>query len=132
MSQEFISNWWSIELEPGWLSEAENECWSFWLEDGMGALQISAYKYDTEPIPATDLTELMENQIPEGIAHEKTQAGEFSGVEVNYVEQGNFWYKLWVTKGSLLLFITYNCDAKDKTIERDAVEKMLAGLKTRM
>jgi hypothetical protein len=132
MSQEFISDWWAIRLEPGWFSAKDDECISFWHEDGIGALQIGAYRYDDESIPETALAEFMQNQIPDGIAQEKTQSGEFSGVQVNYIEEGNFWRKLWVTKSSLLVFITYSCDAEDQTIERVSIERMLGSLKARV
>lgn len=132
MSEEFISDWWTIELEGGWFAEREGECTNIWREDGVGALQISAYRHETEPVPETDLAEFIGNEIPTNIAQQKTKAGEFSGLRVDYIEEGKFWRKLWVTKGSLLVFVTYNCGAEDQTIERTSVEKMLRSLKSRV
>ena len=132
MSEQFVSSWWSIQLEPGWFAEREPECASFWRKDGVGALQISAYKHDNGSLPGDDLAEFMENEVPENVTRQKTQLGEFLGYEVDYILEGTFWRKVWITKDSLLMFITYTSDAEDRRVESVAVDKMLASLKSRL
>jgi hypothetical protein len=41
------------------------------------------------------------------------------------------WRKRWVHKGPLLLFVTYNSDSQDLSVETEAVNQMLSTLKSR-
>jgi hypothetical protein len=132
MSNEFTSDWWSIELEPGWFAHPEAECISFRSEGGVGAFQISSYRHEAETVPMTDLNAFMENEIPADVLPQKTKSGEFSGFGVDYIDEGKFWRKQWVTKGSVLVFVMYNCDAEDQTVEKTSVSKMLTSLKSRV
>jgi hypothetical protein len=43
---EYRSSWWSIDLLPGWSADEQPDCVAFARDDGVGALQISAYKHD--------------------------------------------------------------------------------------
>lgn len=62
---EYRSSWWSIDLLPGWSAEQSPECVSFYRDDGVGPLQISAYKHDRGAIPPGDLDDLTANEFPD-------------------------------------------------------------------
>jgi hypothetical protein len=125
----YKSSWWSIDLLPGWWTDEEPRCTTFFREDGVGALQISAYKTETVTIPETDLRDFTEGQFPDGIALQTVDCGEFSGNGVEYVADGKFWLKRWVSKGPLLLYITYNSDANPRNLESVDIGHMLDTLK---
>ena len=113
MTHDFIAPWGSIQVPDGWLSEQEDECATFWREEGVGALQISAHSHDSGSVPAEDLEDFTQ----------------FVGVGIDYIADGKFWRKRWVHEGPLLLFVTYNSDAGNRTVEMEAVNEMLATLK---
>jgi hypothetical protein len=129
MTHEFTAPWWSIEVADGWLSEQENECATFWREDGVGALQISAHSNDSGSIPPEELEDFTKGEFPDDSELKTTRCGRFVGVGIDYVADGNFWRKRWVHEGPLLLFVTYNSDANNRGVEMDAVNEMLATLK---
>jgi hypothetical protein len=128
---EYESTWWAIELPSGWLAEPEEDCVSIWSEEGVGALQISAYKRDHEPINDKDLYEFVGNELPRGVNPRNISCGEFTGLYIPYVQDNQYWQKWMICEGSTMLFVTYNCDPKDKVLEIQAVDKMLNTLKSR-
>ena len=129
MWDKYKSTWWSIELAPDWFAEREADCTSIWREDGVGALQISAYKYDTGLAPENDLDEFMSGEFPGDTPIRSVTCGQFAGVGVEYEIDEKFWQKRWLTSGALLVFVTYNSDAKDRSVEIEAINEMLATLK---
>ena len=70
MTHEFKAPWWSIQVATGWFSEQEDECATFWREDGVGALQISAHSHDTGTVPQNDLDDFTRDEFPDGAALE--------------------------------------------------------------
>lgn len=129
MTQEFRAPWWSILLASDWLSEQEDGCASFWREDGVGALQISAHSHDSGSVPADDLKDFTKGEFPDDATLKTIRCGQFVGVGIDYVADGKFWRKRWVHQGPLLLFVTYNSDVDDRAVELEAVNEMLATLK---
>ena len=129
MSDNYKSAWWSIELAPDWFAEREADCTSIWREDGVGALQISAYKYDSGLTPEDDLHDFMSGEFPADTPIKSVTCGQFAGVGVEYEIDEKFWQKRWLTSGPLLVFVTYNSDAKDRAVEVEAINEMLATLK---
>jgi hypothetical protein len=128
--REYRSSWWSIDLLPGWSADEQPECVAFARDDGVGALQISAYKHDSGTIPAGDLHDFTEGEFPDDSTLEPVTCGAMSGVGVDYVADGNFWLKRWLHNGPLLVYATYNCEAADRAAELANVNPMLATLKS--
>ena len=92
MWDEFKSTWWSIEVAPDWSAETEVECASIWREEnGVGALQISAHKYDSGLIPEDDLNDFMRGEFPSNTSIESVTCGQFAGLGVEYVLDEKFW-----------------------------------------
>ena len=130
--QEFESIWWSINLLPDWCAEQENSCTSLWSYEGVGALQVSAYKKTDEVVSEKDISELSEGGYPEGAEVNDDLSGAFKGIRVSFSENGKYWRKWWLCNDSLMLFITYNCDVEDQRIEIEKVEKMISTLKPKV
>ena len=129
MWDKYKSTWWSIELCSDWFAEREEDCTSIWREDGVGALQISAYKYDPGLTPEDDFNDFMRGEFPADTPIKSVTCGQFSGVGVEFEIDEKFWQKRWLTSGPLLVFVTYNSDAKDRAVEVEAINEMLATLK---
>jgi hypothetical protein len=110
-SPEYKSAWWSIYLVPNWLVDEDAACVSFTKDDGVGALQISAYKHDSGVAPLDELHGFIAGECPEGVPTQPVACGAFQGLGVDYVAEGRFWLKRWLLPG-LATFVTYNCNAK--------------------
>jgi hypothetical protein len=120
---------WSIQLSKNWESEVNEECYTFFHPEGYGALQISDYTKDT-PITDEDIIDLVEFNEEEKLHLRKVKFGDFEGLHLVYSDEKNtFWRKWWVKNDQLLLFITYNCDVKDKEYNVNTINKMLSSLR---
>ena len=126
--QEFESTWWSINLLPDWHAEQGVSCTTLWSDDGVGALQVSAYKKTDESVSEKDISELSEGGYPYGAEVKSDRSGVFKGIQASFSENGKYWRKWWLCSDSLMLFITYNCDVEDQRIEVEKVEQMISTL----
>ena len=127
----YRSTWWSIKVSPTWCAQTDPECTSFYRHDGVGALQISAYKNDHRAVIDDDLLEFSAGEFPEGKSTQYVRCGKFTGLGIEYVTGNSFWLKRWLRNGSLLLFVTYNSDSKDYALEMHDVNQMLNTLSPR-
>ena len=128
MRQKYKSAWWSVELPDNWEAEQDEDCATFTSERGVGALQISAYRRDDEIVTDEDLLDFAEDDLVEGENSQSVSFGEFVGLETSYFANEGFSRKLWLQSGSLLLFITYNCAAEERTVETEDVNLILKSL----
>lgn len=125
----YESIWWSMEVASGWLANEDTECITFCRADGVGALQISAYKHDSGLVPPSDLHDFIKDRVLDEATLQHVNCGDFAGSGVEYVLHGDFWLKRWLRSGPLLLYVTYNSNAKDRALEIDDVNQMITTLK---
>lgn len=124
---KFVS--WSIKLPVNWQPDEEENCVTFTAENGVGALQISAYRHDNKDVTYKDLLGFAEDKLVEGVELQNITCGEFTGIGISYLVDGNYWRKWWLWRGSLLLYVTYNCSAEERLVEMDSVDQMMSSLK---
>ena len=74
------------------------------------------------------MLEFAEDDLVEGVTPQNVSCGEFVGFEASYFADENFWRKLWLRSGSLLLFVTYTCAAEERAIETEDVNQILESL----
>jgi len=128
---EYESVWWSMEVASGWLADGSAECITFCREDGTGALQISAYKHESGIVPEDDVRDFIRDESPDEAILQQVSCGEFIGSGLEYVDDGKFWLKRWLRSGPVLLYVTYNSNAEDCSLETDDVNRMITTLKRR-
>lgn len=121
--------WYSLAFPNTWAYEVENDCTTFYKSDnGVGALQISAYETDIPQSPKENLIEYLEGKdinvkLEESVLRNDQQMAEA------VIENGDSYTRvLFISKGNYLLFITYLCDTSDKTIEQEDVNTVLASI----
>lgn len=127
--REFKSSWWSIELFPGWRAEQDDSCTTISEDRGVGALQISVYEHEGQPVSAKDLYELSKGEYPADAKVNEGLFGQFKGLCVSFSANEKYWCKWWLANHSLLLFVTYNCDVADRNREIERIDQMIATLK---
>jgi len=127
----YESIWWSLEVASGWLANEDTDCITFCREEGVGALQISAYKHDSVRVPPDDVRDFIKDEGFDASTLQHVSFGEFAGLGVEYVADGKFWLKRWLYSGPLLLYVTYNSSATDRALELDDVSQMITTLKPR-
>ncbi len=126
--QNITTQHFSIALPKSWVDESTHGVYTFFdPEDGYGALQISVYR--KKDIIKADILDLIKDT--EDLSQLKeVEYADFNGFELITIDEAtNFFRKIWAFNGDLMLFITYNCDTKDKERETKLVDKILLSLK---
>lgn len=124
---EFSGKSWRISLLPDWVGEHEEECSLVFHPNGVGALQISSYSKDGT-VTEADLKGLAQEHIDAGAKIARVEAGEFRGFMLTFCSDGEFWQLWYVASGSIALFITYNCQENDHSVELGSIKSMISTL----
>ncbi|MEL6821685.1 MAG: hypothetical protein AAFP70_07995 [Calditrichota bacterium] len=132
------SSWYSLELPQGWVSEAGENNTAFYDEiNGVGAIQITAYSFPKNarpiPEPRRELIEYLQTQNASGwnskdIKDHITDKAKIASCEFEDQSERKFWKVQINIANNKLIFITYNCDVNDQTIEIKLVETILDSL----
>ena len=95
MAQNYRSEWWQIQMPADWFGEREKGCVSFVGENGVGALQISAYRKD-EKLTDDDLEEFAENHIAAGAKLAQVEFGFLTGFTIHFGMENEYWRFWWL------------------------------------
>ncbi len=121
---------WSINILDDWGLEESEDCVSIFSEEnGVGVLQISSAKKEDGEVSEDDLIDITKRNSEDIKKAEKVVLGDFQGFAWEHHNNNEYWRKLTLYTGKIVLFITYNCDSKDKDIENAEVDKMLHSLR---
>jgi hypothetical protein len=139
MSQIFHDVLWEIELPTGWSSEQDEDCSSFFAEDGVGALQISDF-LKSEAVTDEDLQELAEEHNLRDLSQEsqerevrssRVQFNTLTGFHIDFCTDGEYWRQWWLRCGQIMIFATYNCTIDKRGVEDEQIDKILSTLQCR-
>jgi len=132
------SRYYSLDLPQDWIAEAGEQNTAFYDEqNGLGAIQISAYSFpeNTHPIPdpRTELIEYLQTQNATGWNSEDIKAHTTGNVKIASCKFGDqnenrFWRVQINISNNKLILITYNCDINDKATEINLIETILDSL----
>jgi len=127
--KEFYSNSWCIKYPSNWIHENTPECESFYNPNGVGTLQISCAIKENN-ITEEEILNFARDHLVKSNDVASTQLGDFDSITFTYLEDNNYW-RLWYLKmNSILLYITYNCNAiEKKKLESLDIDSILSTLK---
>ena len=125
---EYTTAWWSIQLLEDWQVEENDECHTIYHSEGVGTLQISAYRKDN-PISKQDIMDFVELDDDAKRNLKEHHFGTFKGFKLTSTDGTTHWNQCWIADDNLLLFTTYNCEVEDKETESESVETMLNSIK---
>ncbi len=128
--------WFRLTIPEGWeVAEGEDPV-AICRPDGVGALQVTAQaQRPLRPGERLDPFMMLRAYLRGigvdmgGIRASRFFERDLEVAACEYVaEDGAFW-RLWMaTKNEVLVFLTYNCPAEDRDLERGAVDAMVATL----
>src|SRR5512134_2116348 len=101
------TDWWSLELEPGWSAVNDPECVTI-TKSNSGAFQISAGRRPERPASLEELRKAAERQHDLMGPPLPVTCGGFRGFTVSYSHNGAEWRRFWLGRGPLWIFATYN------------------------
>jgi hypothetical protein len=125
---EYKSAFWTVKYPPEWIAEIHPGGVSFYGEHGVGALQIRADSKDRE-VTTEDLYELIEAELPRDVSLNNVEAGDFKGLATEFEYKNHFWRHWILSKRTVLLDISYNCEPEVCEVERELIEQIVNSLK---
>jgi hypothetical protein len=118
---------WSFEVPDIWTVTDHPECITLELSDD-GALQASsAYKSNGDVTPQ-DLLEFADGH-PEWGPSNEIRCGEFSGIVFHYADAEGAWSRWFLSKGGVLLFVTYTGTMDAMEREALAIRQVVSSLR---
>lgn len=128
-----LSNFFSVQIPDDWTYEEGEVLLIYKLDNGVGAIQISNYSIPEDYVMDLE-NELLEFVVPnfENVSIDELRGYVKKNLNAVVLENDNnetFWYFKIMFENNKLLFITYNCDIKEKNSERFSVNQILSSIK---
>jgi hypothetical protein len=131
--KQFVSKagWYSLLYPSHWVVQEEEDCDTFSdPENGVGALQVSAYQ---TPGSQNSLAVLREYLSDSNARHDENKlvSYEKAGTSIASCDymQGRWAKRVWfLSCGNYLLMVTYNCKVEDQEVEAREVERVLESI----
>lgn len=121
------TEWWSMDLPEEWDAEQDEETIVLGDEDGVGMLEITALERSNDA--ATDLQSLAAELFPKKLKSVPAQVGDFDGLYVHYVDEGDAVREWLVRKDEQILLVSYSCDADNAGLDDEIVDQILETLR---
>lgn len=121
--------WFSLAFPEDWEFEENADCTTFWRGfDGIGALQISAYKSARPESAVENLAEyLTEEKVDVPVTDSLIDDQQVAMAQ--FTTEDSFTRVLFITKGTYVVFVTYLCDLASTTIEASEVESIIKSIR---
>ncbi len=119
---------WSTRIPDDWTTETDPDCTALFHPDGAGILEISA-SLQEEAVSFDDLEAIAAEHLDAGADASEVIAGDFEGLGLSYLHEGELWKEWYLKSGNLLVFVTYHCLEEDEEKEEGFVDVILGGLK---
>lgn len=121
------TEWWSMDLPEEWDAEQDEETIVIGDEDGVGMLEITALERGDET--EADLQALAAELFPKKVKSVPAQVGDFSGLYVHYVDEGDAVREWVISKDGQILLVSYSCDKENAGLDDEIVDQILETLR---
>jgi len=122
------TEWWTICVPPEWWADREEDSIVIGDRDDVGSIEISTLHKDAGEFLAPEVEAIARDNGQPEWRWDAAAAGPFSGVRCDYVEEDDAVCEWYLAAGSVLLFVTYCCDAENQGLDLAAVEEILDSL----
>jgi len=123
------SKWYSLQYPLSWSVEEDENCTTFYKKDGIGALQISAYDTGSLQSAKNNLVEYLNDEDIEDETKISCYNSRGKEIALCYYNKEDDFFKVWIiTKGIILLLVTYNCEMQLKDTEIAEVDNIIGTL----
>jgi hypothetical protein len=113
----------SIEGHPG---DSSRKVINISHPNGAGSVRMLSYRVPT--IVSKDMLRNVTN-VDSSTPLTWQSWGDFSGYQYEYMEQGKFYRQWWLASDGNILFITYQCDPELRSLETEAIDKIVRSIK---
>ena len=120
------TEWWSMALAPEWWADTDEDGTILvGDEDDVGCLEITTLHKEQGAFDAPELLRIAEDESAAPQRWQKASCGDFSGWQATFVEEDAAVREWYLAAGSVLLFVSYSCDADNRGMDDAAVDALL-------
>jgi hypothetical protein len=116
---------WGLLLPDEWQAEQEDDAIVIGDRDGVGCIEISELHKESGEFGAEDLTQF----VPDTSGWESVRRGSFAGLCTSLMEDGAAIREWYLYAGTVLLYVTYSCEADNQGLDDAAVDEILDTLR---
>jgi hypothetical protein len=118
---------WELNIEDSWVVEDTDGLISIYNPQGVGALQISSYSKDLI-VTEDGLKELAQEHIDAGAKIDSYIQNDNKALTLAFGVDGEFWQHWYIAINHQALFVSYNCDVSERSVEIDTIKKIVASI----
>ena len=119
------TEWWTLAVPPEWWAESEEESILVGDQDGVGCIEITTLHKEQGGFDTQTLQAIAREEAEQPVDWQRVDLGDFRGVTGAYQAEGSAIREWYVGNGSIMLFITYSCDAENGGMDDAAVDELL-------
>lgn len=127
--KKFNTNWWSCEIPSEWSAEVDDICTTFTANPPIGSLQISSAKKENGHVTDNDLLEFAEENLALCSTPITIKLNDIDGFNFSYTKEGFIFREWWLRRKSVLVYVTYTCEIKQKNQDITEIEQIIKSLK---
>ncbi len=120
------TDWWLLDLPDEWQAEQDEETIVITDEDGVGSLEITRLEHPSAA--AANLHAIAEQWVPEDVHGIDVRVGDFDGLYLEYMDEGDAVREWLLRAGDLILLVSYACDEEDAGMDDEVVDEILETL----
>ena len=121
------SNDWSIVVPEDWQNEVDGILYTFYHQDGYGALQVSTFIKEVV-VTDEDLKEHASEHINAGATIKSIESDSMKVFGLEFGLDGEYWQYWYMGIGNIALIVTYHCDESDREKESTIVKAIVSSI----
>lgn len=123
------TEWWSLDLPEEWQAEQDDETIVIGDDDGVGMLEITALERRESGGAGEQDVFALAQQLFGAQPTQSATVGDFTGLYVQYVDEGDA-VREWVLRnGEQIVLISYSCDVENAGLDDEIVDEILSTLR---
>ena len=119
------TEWWTLSLPPEWWAEREGDAVLIGDRDDVGYMEITTLLRDEGAFTAAEVESIARDNSESDWQWRSASCGEFDGCTTSYGGETDALREWYLAAGPLLLFVTYSCDADNRSLDDAAVDEIL-------
>jgi hypothetical protein len=122
------TEWWTVGIPPEWWAEQEDEVVVIGDRDDVGCIEISTLCKEQGNFEEAEVIAIAADNGEPGWDWQSLSVGGLAGCYTTYVEDDSGIREWYLSRGPVLLFITYNCALENSGMDDAAIDEILQTL----
>lgn len=119
---------WCLLLPPEWSGDYDDDVVRIGDADEVGEIEITTLCKDSGKVTPSEIVAMAKEESPEVASWKDTELGQFKGLTGSFLDEDTHVQEWYVSATSVLLYITYVCDAENAGMDDAAVIEILGTL----